>query len=292
MLAALGRTFFDLFENVGELLAKEDGNNRRRRFVRTKAVIVVRAGDRKTKNLTVFGYSPNHGRAEHQKLRVVMRRIAGVQEIFPRIRGHRPVIVLSTAVNSGKRLLMQQAGQAILVSRPLHDFHDHVLVIRRQIAVFKQGSQFKLARRHLVMPRFYRHAELDQFIFTVCHEREHAFGNDPEILIFQLLPLGRSRAKQSAAASDQIGTSQIKMLVDEEIFLLSPHGGEDLMNTRMSEKVQNTNRLRAQGAMLFSNGVFLSRASPVQLRNAVGMTSVEPFGCSMIYAGLVGSQAV
>src|SRR4051794_40470111 len=41
-----------------------------------------------------------------------------------------------------------------------------------------------------------------------------------------------------------------------------------------------------------SRGVFLSRASPVQLRKAVGMTSVEPFGLSMTYAGLVGSQAV
>src|SRR4029079_8999616 len=41
-----------------------------------------------------------------------------------------------------------------------------------------------------------------------------------------------------------------------------------------------------------SRGVFLSRASPVQLKNAVGMTSVEPLGFSMIYAGEVGSHAV
>jgi hypothetical protein len=31
-----------------------------------------------------------------------------------------------------------------------------------------------------------------------------------------------------------------------------------------------------------SRGVFLSSASPVQLRNAVGITSVEPLGCSMM----------
>src|SRR4051812_14781690 len=40
------------------------------------------------------------------------------------------------------------------------------------------------------------------------------------------------------------------------------------------------------------SGVFLSRASPVQLTKAVGMTSVEPLGLSKIKAGLVGSQAV
>ena len=40
------------------------------------------------------------------------------------------------------------------------------------------------------------------------------------------------------------------------------------------------------------SGVFLSRASPVQLTNTVGMTSVAPFGASRMYAGLVGSQPV
>ena len=44
--------------------------------------------------------------------------------------------------------------------------------------------------------------------------------------------------------------------------------------------------------MLRSSGVFLSSASPVQLTNTVGMTRVEPFGASRMYAGLVGSQPV
>lgn len=42
-----------------------------------------------------------------------------------------------------------------------------------------------------------------------------------------------------------------------------------------------------------SSGVFLSRASPVQLTNAVGMHSVTtPEGFFMRNAGLVASQAV
>ena len=40
------------------------------------------------------------------------------------------------------------------------------------------------------------------------------------------------------------------------------------------------------------SGVFLSSASPVQLTNAVGMTSVVPFGVTSSQGGLVGSQAV
>ena len=41
-----------------------------------------------------------------------------------------------------------------------------------------------------------------------------------------------------------------------------------------------------------SKGVFLSRASPVQEQNAVGMQSVVPLGLSRMNAGLVGSHAV
>ena len=40
------------------------------------------------------------------------------------------------------------------------------------------------------------------------------------------------------------------------------------------------------------SGVFLSSASPVQLTNAVGMTSVVPAGVTSSQGGLVGSHAV
>ena len=41
-----------------------------------------------------------------------------------------------------------------------------------------------------------------------------------------------------------------------------------------------------------SSGVFLSRASPVQLMKAVGMTSVVPFSETSSQGTLVGSHAV
>ena len=41
-----------------------------------------------------------------------------------------------------------------------------------------------------------------------------------------------------------------------------------------------------------SSGVFLSSDSPVQLTNAVGITSVVPFCETSSHGGLVGSHAV
>ena len=58
----------------------------------------------------------------------------------------------------------------------------------------------------------------------------------------------------------------------------------------------NSFRMRSactdSASWLRSSGVFLSSASPVQLTNAVGMTSVEPFGFTSSHGGEVGSHAV
>jgi hypothetical protein len=54
---------------------------------------------------------------KHQELRVVVRRIAGVEQVLAAVGGHRPVVVLAAAVDAGERLFVQQAGQAVLFGR-------------------------------------------------------------------------------------------------------------------------------------------------------------------------------
>ena len=67
------------------------------------------------------------------------------------------------------------------------------------------------------------------------------------------------------------------------------------MTTR-SAREPNSFRMRTacddSASIERSSGVFLSSASPVQLTNAVGMTSVMPFGFESSQGGLVGSHAV
>ena len=156
LLAAFGGAFFDLFENVGELLAEEDGNDRRRRFVGAEAVIVVGAGDREAENLAVLADGADNGGTEDEELGVVMRRVAGIKEVFALVGGHGPVVVLTAAVDAGERLFMEQADQAVLVGGAPHHFHDHVLVIGGEVAVLEQRRQFVLAGGNFVVAGFDR----------------------------------------------------------------------------------------------------------------------------------------
>ncbi len=100
------------------------------------------AGDGKAKDFTVFADGTNDGGAEHEELRVVMRGVAGIEQVFALVGGHGPVVVLAAAVDAGERFFVEQADEAVFVGRAPHHVHDHVLVIGGEIAVFEQGRKF------------------------------------------------------------------------------------------------------------------------------------------------------
>ena len=57
--------------------------------------------------------------AEHQELRVLVRRVAGLEQVALLGVAERPVDVLARAVDAGERLLVQQALHAVLLGHPL-----------------------------------------------------------------------------------------------------------------------------------------------------------------------------
>ncbi len=87
-------------------------------------------------------------------------------------------------------------------------------------------------------------AELDEFVFAVGHERQNALGNHAEIMVFEFLALWRGRAEKSASRGDQVGPGIEEMFVDEEIFLFGADGGEDLVDSGVAEKLEDSNGLR------------------------------------------------
>ena len=59
-------------------------------------------------------HRPDHRRAEHQELHVVVRVRARAEQVVPLVVAHRPVQVLARAVDAGERLLVQQACRPYL----------------------------------------------------------------------------------------------------------------------------------------------------------------------------------
>ena len=183
-----------------------------------------------------------HRGAEHQELHVVVRRVAGAEQVVAELVGQRPVVVLAGSVDAGERLLVQQARQAVLRRHLLQHLHRHHLVIDGDVGVLEDRRDLVLARRHFVVARLDRHADLEQLELRFGHAREHALGDRAEVLILHLLALRRLGAEERAAGVDQVGTREIEVAVDQEVLLLGTAGREHALGGR-AEQLQHAHRL-------------------------------------------------
>jgi hypothetical protein len=221
--------FFDLLEDVGEHVAEEDRDDRRRRLVRAEAVIVAGAGDRRPQQALPLVDRTHDRRAEDQELHVVVRVRARTQQVVPLVVAHRPVQVLPRSVDAGERLLVHQTREPVLRCRPPHRLHRHHLMVGGDVGVFEHRRDFVLARRDLVVARLHRHADFVELGFNFRHERHHALGDGAEVLVFELLAFRGPRTEQRAAGIDQIRPREIEVAIDQEVFLLGTARCDDAL---------------------------------------------------------------
>jgi hypothetical protein len=160
-LRGRGLALFQLLEHVGQLLAQEDRDNRRRRLVGVQAVVVAAGGHGHAEQVAVLVHGADHRRAEHQELGVFVRALARLEQVA-QVAAQRPIDVLARAVDAGKRLFVQQADHAVLLRDARQGLHDHLLMIGRQVGVFIDGRDLVLRRGHFVVPRLHGHAQLEE----------------------------------------------------------------------------------------------------------------------------------
>ncbi len=174
-----------------------------------------------------------------------MRVVARLQQVVAEVVAHRPVEMLARAVDAGERLLVQQAGQAVLRRDAAQRLHHHHLVVGGDVGVLEDRGDLVLARRHFVVPRLDRHADLEELGFAFHHAGEDALGDRAEVLILELLALGRLGPEQRAAGVDQVGARVVEVGVDQEVFLLGAARRGDALGAR-AEQLQDADRLRRQ----------------------------------------------
>ena len=71
-------------------------------------------------------------------------------------------------------------------------------------------------------------------------------GIDPEVLVLELLALGRPGAEQRAAGVDEIRPREVEVRVNEEVFLFGPARRVDPLGPR-AEQLQDADRLNGEG---------------------------------------------
>src|SRR5438477_440568 len=80
--------------------------------------------------------------------------------------------------------------------------------------------------------------ELIELAFHLAHERLDTRRDRAEVMIFELLSLGRLATKQSAAGHDEIGAQIIERAINEEIFLFGAQRRHHALDAVHSDHVQ------------------------------------------------------
>ena len=97
-------------------------------------------GDGQAEQVAVAGDGHEHGGQEDEELGVLVRAVAGPEQVVAQVVRERPVDVLARAVDPGERLLVEQELEAVAVGHPLHGLHDQHVVIGGDVGVLEQGA--------------------------------------------------------------------------------------------------------------------------------------------------------
>ena len=124
---------------------------------------------------------------------------------------------------------MKQALQSVTAGYHLQGLHDDLVVIHRHIGLRVNRSQLMLCRRYLVVLGLGCHAQLPQLLVDFLHEGSDTLTDIAEVMIVQLLSLGRHSAEQGTAGVNQVFSLQIFCLVNQEVLLLRSYGRGHLL---------------------------------------------------------------
>ena len=99
---------------------------------------------------------------------------------------------------------MQQTHETVALSDLFHRLHDELVLIACGVGVDVNGGHFVLGGRDLVVLGLGEHAKLPQLLVKILHESAHAGTERTEVVVVELLTLGRLCTEEGAAAKPQV----------------------------------------------------------------------------------------
>ena len=126
---------------------------------------------------------------EQDELGILARVLARLEQVLAPIGGNGPVVVLAGAVYALERLLMQQAGEAMLLRDGTHDLHGQLVVVGRDVGG-GDTAHLVLARCDLVVLGLGEDAQLPQLLVELLHESSYTRTECAEVVIIHFLTFG------------------------------------------------------------------------------------------------------
>ena len=231
----------DLLDDLGKLVAQEDGHNRRRSLIGAQTMIVAGRGNGGTQELLIVIDGLDHRGEEDDELQVVERGVARIEQVLG-LGAKRPVVVLARTIDALKGLLVQQADQVVAGGDELHLLHHDQILVDGLVDFAIDGGKLMLAGSNLVVLGLGGNAKRPQFIVQVLHVGRDGGADSAKVVLLELLALAGSGAKEGAAGDDQVLALAVGVLLDQEVLLLVTHGRNDLLGG-LTEQRQNALRL-------------------------------------------------
>ena len=196
----------ELLHNILQLLAEEHGDDCGRCLVCPQSVIVADIRCTLAEQISV-GVNCLHDAGKYQQeLDVLVRCVAGIEQVHAIIGSQRPVVMLTGAVHTSKGLLMQQTGHAVTSCHLLHRLHYQLVVVYRNIRRLINRCKLMLCGSDLIVLGLSGNAQLPQFNIQILHVGTDALADCSEIVILKLLSLGSRCTGQCPSRKDQILT--------------------------------------------------------------------------------------
>ena len=218
----------DLLDDLGKLVAQEDGHNRRRSLVGAQTVVIAGRSDGSAQELLIVVDGLDHRGEEDDELQVVERGVARIEQVLG-LGAERPVVVLARTVDALERLLMQQADQIVAGGDELHLLHHDQVLVDGLVDLAIDGGELMLAGGNLVVLSLGGDAERPQLVVQVLHIGRDGGADCAKVVLLELLALAGSGAKERAAGDDQVLALAVGILLDQEVLLLVTHGRNDLL---------------------------------------------------------------
>ena len=193
-----------------------------------------------------------------------MRRLARGEKIYPGVGGEGPVVVLTGAVHTGEGLFVKETREAVFGRDLLHDLHGQLVVVGGDVGRAVDGRDLVLGGRHLVVLGLGQDAELPELLIQVLHICLDPRLYAAEIVVVELLALGRAGAEEGAAGADQVAALLEELLIDEEVLLLGADGGVHAPDVLVAEELEHAQGLtgeRGHGAQ--ERGLFVQGLAAV-----------------------------
>ena len=184
---------FNGFENLCQLISKENRYNCRRSLVCSKSVVVSCACNGNTKQIRIFINRFDNRHQENKELDILCRSFSRIQKVYAVICDHGPVVVLTASVDSLKWFLMKEANKIMLVSNLFHNLHGQLIVVNCNICGIEYRSKLMLCRSNLVVFCFCRNTKLPQLNIKIMHISCNLRLQGSEVMILHFLSF-RSRS--------------------------------------------------------------------------------------------------